>query len=254
MIVLQAPNLVGLEAVRHGFFGRVGGVSEGIYASLNCAGNDTTESIEENRRRVAAVLGEGVQLATLGQVHGARTITVTAAWPLGRGPQADSMVTSTAGIALGILAADCTPVLFADVKAQVVGAAHAGWKGALAGVIENTIGAMEALGAKRNRIAAAAGPCISQASYEVSASFRDQFLRFDRSTESLFAPGLRSDHFQFDLDGFVAGRLREAGLTSVWQARACTYQSESEYFSYRRATHRGENDYGRQVSAILLCK
>lgn len=251
---LEAPNLVGIGAIRHGFFGRTGGVSEGIYASLNCSGSDAKRNIEENRRRVAGALGAGVQLVTLDQVHGAHTITVTAAWPLGRGPEADSMVTATPGIALGILTADCTPVLFADIDAHVVGAAHAGWKGALAGVIESTIKAMEALGAKRSRIAAAAGPCISQASYEVSASFREQFLRVDRSTESLFAPGLRSDHFQFDLDAFVAGRLRKAGLANVWQAGACTYQHESEYFSYRRATHRGENDYGRQVSAILLCK
>ena len=254
MITLKAPNLVVSEAIRHGFFGRTGGVSEGIYASLNCSGGDARENIEENRRRAAEVLGSGAQLVTLGQVHGARTITVTSAWPLGLGPEADSMVTATPGIALGILAADCTPVLFADVEAQVVGAAHAGWKGALAGVIENTIGAMVALGAERSRIAAATGPCISQASYEVSASFRDQFLRFERLTESFFAPGLRPGHFQFDLDGFVAGRLREAGLANVWRAGTCTYQRESDYFSYRRATHRGENDYGRQVSAILLCK
>jgi len=254
MSTLRAPNLVGIEAIQHGFFGRTGGVSKGLYASLNCAGNDARENIEENRRRVAEVLGSGAQLVTLSQVHGSRTITVTATWPLGRGPEADSMVTATPGIALGILAADCTPVLFADVEAHVVGAAHAGWKGALAGVIENTIRAMEALGAKRSRIAAAAGPCISQASYEVSASFRDQFLRADRSTDSFFALGRRPDHFQFDLDGFVAGRLREAGLANVWQARTCTYQRESDYFSYRRATHRGETDYGRQVSAILLCK
>ena len=254
MSTLRAPNLVGIEAIQHGFFGRTGGVSKGLYASLNCAGNDARENIEENRRRVAEVLGSGAQLVTLSQVHGARTIAVTATWPLGRGPEADSMVTATPGIALGILAADCTPVLFADVEAHVVGAAHAGWKGALAGVIENTIRAMEALGAKRSRIAAAAGPCISQASYEVSASFRDQFLRADRSTDSFFALGRRPDHFQFDLDGFVAGRLREAGLANVWQARTCTYQRESDYFSYRRATHRGETDYGRQVSAILLCK
>jgi purine-nucleoside/S-methyl-5'-thioadenosine phosphorylase / adenosine deaminase len=254
MTTLRAPNLVGTEAIQHGFFGRTGGVSKGLYASLNCSGNDASENIEENRRRVAEVLGSGAHLVTLSQVHGARTITVTATWPLGRGPEADSMVTTTPGIALGILAADCTPVLFADVEAHVVGAAHAGWKGALAGVIENTIRAMEALGAKRSRIAAAAGPCISQPSYEVSAAFRDQFLRADRSTDSFFALGRRPDHFQFDLDGFVAGRLREAGLASVWQARTCTYQRESDYFSYRRATHRGETDYGRQVSAILLCK
>jgi len=254
MIALRAPNLVGIEAIQHGFFGRTGGVSKGLYASLNCAGNDARENIEENRTRVTEVLVSGAQLVTLSQVHGARTTAVTATWPLGRGPEADSMVTATPGIALGILAADCTPVLFADVEAHVVGAAHAGWKGALAGVIENTIRAMEELGAKRGSIAAAAGPCISQASYEVSASFRDQFLGVDRSTESLFAAGLRPDHYQFDLDAFVARRLREAGLTNVWQARACTYQRESEYFSYRRATHRGENDYGRQVSAILLCK
>ena len=254
MNIVLAPNLVAPDTVRHGFFGRTGGASTGLYESLNCGGRDSRDHILENRSRAAEALGSGVDLVTLDQLHGTKTVTVTTSWQLGNAPGADSMVTAVPGIALGILAADCVPVLFADRRTRVVGAAHAGWKGALAGVIESTLRAMEVLGARRSSIGAAIGPCISQASYEVSAAFRDEFLRLGGSTGRFFMSGARPDHFQFDLESFVAWRLDEAGIADVWRAGLCTYTRESEYFSYRRATHRNEKDYGRQVSAILLCK
>ena len=258
MIALRAPNLLASGTIAHAFLGRTGGVSKGIYESLNCGGRDgrdEKENITENRQRAAAVLGTETALVTLKQVHGTRTIVVDKPWSYwGAVPEADAMVTAEPGIALGILAADCAPVLLADVESHIIGAAHAGWKGALAGIVESAVQAMESLGAQRSRIAAAIGPCISQASYEVDAAFRERFVASAPFNARFFEPGLRLERFQFDLEDFVFSQLNGAGITSIWRAGACTYQRESEFFSYRRATHRSENDYGRQVSAIRLCK
>ena len=251
MQILRAENFSGLSAISHGFFGRSGGVSRGIYESLNCGlgSTDDTTHVIENRRRVQFALGAGA-LCTLYQVHSAKAVTVDKPWITG--PEADAMATRTKGIALGILSADCAPVLFADSEAGVIGAAHAGWKGALGGVVESAISAMQQLGARRPRIAAAIGPCISQANYEVTDAFRERFVEADPTNERFFGAGSRAGHRQFDLDGFVADRLKRAGVDNVSRLSRCTYAHESEFFSFRRATHRRETDYGREISAIVL--
>jgi len=253
MNILRAANLESPD-IAHGFFGRKGGVSQGIFASLNCGpgSGDARADVIENRRRVADALDADARLLTVYQIHGPNVVTVTAPWNIGEGPQADAVVTSVPGIALGILTADCAPVLFADAEAKIVGAAHAGWKGALGGVTDATVAAMEALGAKRHRIAAGIGPCISQTKYEVGPEFRNRFADADSRNIRFFVPGDRAHHFRFDLEGCVAERLKAAGIASVEQLSTCTYADESDFFSYRRATHRGESDYGRQVSAIAL--
>jgi len=253
MLILTAPSLTS-PAIAHGFFGRSGGVSKGIFASLNCGpgSGDVRADVVENRRRVVEALSPGAALVTLYQVHSPQAVTVSEAWAIGEGPQADAMATNVPGIALGILTADCAPVLFADADARVIGAAHAGWKGALGGVCEAAIAAMEALGANRARIAAAIGPCISQANYEVGPEFRARFVESDASHGRFFVTSERADHFRFDLEGFVFARLREADLASVDRVSACTYARESDFFSFRRATHRRQTDYGRQISAIAL--
>ena len=250
MLMLRAPKLTSPD-ISHGFFGRAGGVSQGIFASLNCGpgSGDTRADVVENRRRVAAALAPGAALLTLYQIHSAEAVAVTAPWNIGEGPQADAMATNLPGLALGILTADCAPVLFADAEAGVIGAAHAGWKGAVGGVTDAAIAAMEALGARRGRIAAAIGPCISQTNYEVGPEFRERFAVADGR---FFAAGDRDGHFHFDLEGYVAMRLAAAEVASVERLSACTYAREDDYFSFRRATHRGEKDYGRQVSAIVL--
>ncbi|HSZ11696.1 MAG TPA: peptidoglycan editing factor PgeF [Rhizomicrobium sp.] len=249
--MLRADNL---SNIAHGFFGRQGGVSTGIFAWLNCGvgSGDAREAVIENRRRAMAELGANAKLVTLHQIHSANAITVTEAWDIGQGPQADAMATNVPGIALGILTADCAPVLFADETARVIGAAHAGWKGALHGVLESALAAMEALGAQRNRIAAAIGPCISQENYEIGAEFREAFLSADSAHARFFVPSNRADHWRFDLEGLVAHRLAAAHVENVALLSACTYAREAEFYSFRRATHRGEKDYGRQLSAILL--
>lgn len=250
MLILRADAL-NVPAIAHGFFGRTGGVSRGIYASLNCGpgSSDDPSNVAENRRRAREALGASA-LNTLYQIHSPNAVTVDAAWSIG--PQADAMVTKTRGIALGILSADCAPVLFADAEAQVIGAAHAGWKGALSGVIEATVAAMEALGARRSRIAAALGPCISQANYEVGEEFHARFVAADATNVRFFAAGARAGHHQFDLEAFVAARLVHAGVANLSRLSTCTYAHEAEFFSFRRATHRGEKDYGRELSAIVL--
>jgi YfiH family protein len=250
MLVLTSPALTS-PSISHGFFGRAGGVSQGIFASLNCGpgSGDARADVVENRGRVAAALAPDAALLTLYQIHSAEAVAVTAPWNVGEGPQADAMVTNLPDLALGILTADCAPVLFADVEARVVGAAHAGWKGALGGVTDAAIAAMEALGARRERIAAAIGPCISQANYEVGPEFRERFAPDDGR---FFVTGDRAGHFRFDLEAYVAMRLAAADIASVERLSACTYAGEDDYFSFRRATHRSERDYGRQVSAIVL--
>jgi polyphenol oxidase len=241
MIVLTAPSLASTN-IAHGFFGRTGGVSQGIFASLNCGpgSGDAREDVVENRNRVAEALAPGAALLTLYQIHSGDAVTVTAPWNIGEGPKADAMATNVPGLALGILTADCAPVLLADPEAGVIGAAHAGWKGALGGVTDSVIAAMENLGARRERIAASIGPCISQANYETGPEFRERF------------PASFFDGRRFDLEGYVAQRLAAAHIQNVARLAACTYAREADFFSYRRATHRGEADYGRQVSAIVL--
>lgn len=251
MLKLSAPSLSQISGIAHGFFGRTGGVSDGIYTSLNCGpgSGDEREHVTENRRRVLKALG-GDNLVTLYQIHSPNAVTVTEAWE--QGPQADAMATNVPGLALGILTADCAPVLFADRQARVIGAAHAGWKGAFSGVIDSVLEKMESLGANRARIAAAIGPCISQANYEVGPEFIARFAEADKASTRFFVPSDKADHWRFDLEGFVADRLQKAGVANVESLGACTYARNEDFFSFRRTTHRGEKDYGRQVSAIVL--
>lgn len=245
---LNAPGLA------HGFFGRQGGVSTGLYESLNCGpgSKDTPEAVAENRRLVSEALGPQTALVSLSQIHSPIVHTLSQA-PAQR-PEGDAMVTATPGLALGILTADCAPVLFADHGAKVIGAAHAGWKGALGGVLESALEAMEKLGASRSRIAAAIGPCISQDNYEVNWEFRDRFLELGLRQRRFFVPSGKEGHYRFDLPGYVAHRLTAAGVTDVENLGICTYPPENGFFSFRRTTHAGESDYGRQVSAMMLIR
>jgi YfiH family protein len=246
---IEAQNLKA-AGIAHGFFGREGGVSEGIYASLNCGpgSRDDPAAVAENRTRVQAALG-AESLLSLSQVHSAVVHTMPM-WEAR--PDGDGMVTATPGLALGILTADCAPVLFADRKARVIGAAHAGWKGAHGGVLEATLDAMEKLGASRAGISAAIGPCISQQNYEVGFDFRDRFLEQGLRMRKFFVPSDKEGHYRFDLEGYVAHRLVAAGTGSVEKLGICTYPPENRFFSFRRTTHAGEPDYGRQISAIVL--
>jgi len=256
MLVLTARNLSDTQAIAHGFFGRKGGVSESLYASLNCGpgSNDDRANVVENRRRVLEKLADGnaARLVTLYQIHSPHAVAVTTPWEIGEQPQADAMATNVPGIALGILTADCAPVLLADHDARVIGAAHAGWKGAAGGVIANVVKAMEKLGASVARIRAAIGPAISQTNYEVGAEFRTRFMEMDSGFAHFFVPGARADHWQFDLEGFVADRLAAAGVRDVERLSVCTYARPDDFFSFRRTTHRREPDYGRDISAIML--
>jgi YfiH family protein len=247
-----APLLSNRPGIRHGFFGRRGGVSTGIYGSLNCGpgSRDAPEAVCENRSRVARSLGAR-HLLSLYQVHGAEVVAVRDAWDTADRPHCDAMVTDRPGLALGILAADCGPILFADAEAGVIGTAHAGWRGALAGVADATVAAMERLGARRERIAAVLGPTIAQPSYEVGAEFPAPFLAQDRANERFFAPGARPGKFQFDLPGYVVSRLERLGLAAASLGRD-TCGAPDTYFSYRRTTLAGGGDYGRNVSAIVL--
>jgi polyphenol oxidase len=252
ILMLKAATL-GSPRVLHGFFGRKGGVSAGLYSSLNCGpgSSDVRKCVQENRRRATEAISPHGTLVTLYQVHSAEAVAVEAPWAIDANPKADAMVTNKNGIALGILTADCAPVLLADAEAHVIAAAHAGWNGALAGVIESAVAAMERLGAVRERICAAVGPCIGRAAYEVGPEFKPRFTTADPVNERFFEPSLRAGHWQFDLSAYVAQRLRQSGI-AVETIPACTYAAEAEFFSYRRATHRNEGDYGRQLSAIML--
>lgn len=239
----------------HGFFTREGGVSTGIYEGLNCGpgSDDDPAHVAENRRRVATFLDvPDTNLLSLWQIHSPDVATVTAPWTRQTAPKADAMVTATPGIALGILTADCTPVLFADREAPVVGAAHAGWKGALGGVLENTAEAMIALGAKRDNLLAAIGPSIRQSSYEVGPEFPAAFIDQDASNNQYFIPSERAGHFLFDLAGYCRDRLAAAGIKTIETVGRDTRMDEKRFFSYRRTTLRKEPDYGRQISAITV--
>ncbi len=252
---LTVPALAGDPRIRHGFFARRGGVSGGIYASLNCGfgSNDYAADVAENRRRVAHALDMAdTSLVTVHQIHSPDVVTVTAPWQPAQAPRADAMVSDRPGIALGVLTADCAPVLFADPAAGVVGAAHAGWRGALDGVIAATVAAMAALGARRHRICAAIGPCIAQPSYEVGGGFPAPFLAADATNDRFFIAAARPDHWQFDLPGFVLSQLAQAGIADPTNLGEDTYPAPELYFSYRRATHNAEPDYGRNLSVIAL--
>lgn len=242
-----------LASVPHGFLGRRGGISQGVCAGLNVGlgTGDERATIHENRRLAIEAAAPGAQLATVHQVHSATAVPVLEPWPDDSRPHADAMVADRPGLALGILTADCTPVLFADPKAGVVGAAHAGWKGALGGVIEATLDAMEMLGAQRGRVAAAVGPTIARRSYEVDDAFLRRFVAADPEHESFFSAG-QPGHHHFDLEGFVVGRIASAGVATIEALGLDTYSDAERFFSYRRATHRGEPDYGRQISLIAL--
>ena len=240
-----------LSAVRHGFLGRRGGVSVGAVAGLNCglgAGDDAA-TVAENRARAVAAVAPGARLVTVYQVHSALCVGA-GDWADDARPHADALVSDRPGVVLGILTADCAPVLLADVAAGVIGAAHAGWKGAFGGVCEATVEAMVALGAERGRIVAAVGPCIAQASYEVDEAFCERFVAEDADYVRFFAEG-RAGHAQFALEGFVASRLRRMGVV-VEELAIDTYADADRFYSFRRATHRGEASYGRQISLIAL--
>jgi len=243
-----------LEGVRHGFLGREGGVSTGLIAGLNVGlgSADDPCSIAENRRLAVNAVAPGSALVTVHQVHSAEAVVVSTTCVDDSRPRADGLVTDRRGLALGILTADCAPVLLADVGAGVIGAAHAGWKGALSGITDATIVAMESLGADRARITAAVGPCIARASYEVDVGFRERFCANDAANERFFADGSRAGHAQFDLEAYVAHRLAAVGIARVDLLGEDTYASPMRFFSFRRATHRGEADYGRQISLIAL--
>jgi hypothetical protein len=250
---IQATELGGMPGIDHGFFTRRGGVSEGVYGSLNCGQGsaDAPERVSENRARVARALNtDPERLLSVCQVHSSDAVAVDAPWA-GVRPKADAIVTATRGLALGVLTADCAPVLFADAEAGVIGAAHAGWRGALAGVMDATVAAMERLGARRERISAAVGPTIGQDSYEVGPEFEREFLTAAPQSHQFFhtCPDQRP---RFDLAGFCRARLEAAGVGIVEVASPNTYAEESRFFSFRRSTHRMEPDYGRQISAIVL--
>lgn len=253
--LFSASTLARCDGVRHGFFSRQGGVSSGIYGSLNCGlgSRDEVESVKQNRARVAESLGvEPHGLLSLYQIHSATAAIAEKPWDSARLPEADAVVTRTPGLAIAVLTADCAPVLFCDANARVIGAAHAGWRGALSGIVEATVAAMEELGAKRERIVAAIGPAISQKAYEVGADYVERFLAEEPASAGFFMTDESSGEPHFDLAGYVAERLARTGVGAIAELGLCTYCDETRFFSYRRSQHHGEDDYGRQISAIVL--
>jgi polyphenol oxidase len=242
-----------LDGVPHGFFGRAGGVSEGACAGLNAGygSGDDRGHIEENRRRALAAAAADARLVTAHQIHSTEAVVVDEPWGEEDRPKADALVTRRPGIALGILTADCAPVLLADVEAGVIGAAHAGWKGALSGVVAATVAAMQRLGARPAEMVAAVGPCIGRRSYEVDQAFFDRFLAAQEDNDLFFTDGAEG-RFQFDLEGYVLARVAAAGVKRIEALGLDTYADPARFFSYRRATHRGEPETGRQLSVIAL--
>ena len=251
---VEATSLA-LTGIRHGFFTRAGGVSSGLYASLNggVGSRDDAGKVLENRVRMAAALGvEPRRLLTAYQTHSPNVVVAEAPWTTENRPQADAIVTRMRALAIGVTTADCGPVLFAEPRAGVIGAAHAGWRGALTGVIEATIAAMERLGAAQRQIRAAIGPMIRQGNYEVGPDLVERFRADDPASSRFFGPARRDGHAMFDLAGYIAARLKRAGITEVEDVGLCTYADPEQFFSYRRSTHRAEADYGRHVNAIAL--
>jgi len=252
--MLTADCLAEMPGIGHGFFMRTGGVSSGIYASLNCGlgSKDDPGLVSQNRGRITAALGvPEAPIITPHQVHSATAVVAASPWSRESMPKADAIVTATRGLVIGVLSADCAPILFADPVARIIGAAHAGWRGALSGILEATVVAMEQAGARRSRINAVVGPCINQSAYEVGPEFVEKFTSASSDYARYFTkpPGAKP---HFDLPGFVASRLSELALDTVELQSACTYRNDDKFFSYRRATHRREDDYGRQISAIVL--
>jgi YfiH family protein len=244
-----------LPGIRHAFFTRQGGVSEGVYASLNggTGSNDDQTKVRENRARMARAVGVTPErYLTCYQIHSPDVVTVETPWPAETRPRADAMVTRVPNIALGISTADCGPVLFADNDAKVIGAAHAGWRGAFTGVVEATLAAMEKLGAKRANIAVALGPMIRQQNYEVGPEFVARFTDADADNVRFFAPSTRAGHAMFDLPGYITKRLRSARIEQIDDLGLCTCADAERFYSYRRMTLRGEPDYGRHINAIVL--
>jgi len=254
-MMLSTSSLASLDGVRHGFFTRQGGVSSGVYASLNCGpgSRDDAANVTENRARVADILGaEPSRLITVFQKHSADAVVTDKPWKEGKIPEADAIVTAKPGLAIGVLTADCAPVLFCDGAAGVIGAAHAGWRGALSGIVEATVEAMRKLGARPEHITAVIGPTISQDAYEVGADFVERFLADEPESAAFFITDEGSGEPHFDLPAYVGERLARAGVGSIADLGFCTYCEETRLFSYRRSQHHGEEDYGRQISAILL--
>jgi YfiH family protein len=253
--VIEAASLSGLPGIRHGFFTRRGGVSQGIYASLNggIGSRDAPANVAENRARMAAALGvRAERLLTVYQTHSADVVTAEAPWSPDARPHADAIVTRTRGLAIGVTTADCGPVLFADPAAGVIGAAHAGWRGAFHGVLEATIDALARCGADRSRVVVGLGPMIRQPNYEVGPEFVARFRAADAANEGFFTASARAGHALFDLAGYIAARLRRCGIDHIGDLARCTYGEPQEFFSYRASTHHGEPDYGRHVNAIAL--
>jgi YfiH family protein len=253
--MIHAPSLSAFNNIRHAFFTREGGVSEGIYESLNggIGSNDAPDKVRENRARMALALGVApTHFVTCYQIHSPDVIVAETPWTRENAPRADAIVTRAPGLAIGASTADCGPILFADGEAGVIGATHAGWKGALTGVLEATISAMEKLGAERSRISAALGPMIRQPNYEVGAEFVQRFKTADEANARFFAPATRPDHAMFDLPGYIRSRLERVDIKSIEDLGLCTYADPARFFSYRRTTHRAEPDYGRHINAIAL--
>lgn len=253
-MMVQAKTLAAVSGIRHAFFTREGGVSKGLYESLNAGvgSGDDPAKVTENRARMAQAVGvTPARLLTAYQIHSPDVVVAETPWTAETRPRADAIVTRVPGLAIGVSTADCGPVLMADPKARIVGAAHAGWRGAVSGVLEATVAAMENLGARRPDIVAAIGPMISQRNYEVGNDLIDQFTRADPDNARFFAPG-RPGHAQFDLPGFIADRLARAGIGQVEDLATCTYADPRLFYSFRRTTHRGEPDYGRHINAIAL--
>ncbi len=253
--MISLGTLNDAPGIRHAFFTREGGTSDGIFASLNCGygSGDAPEKVNENRARAMAQLDLAAdRLVTCHQIHSPEVVVVETPWRREDNPKADALVTKQRGVALGILTADCTPVLFADPGAGVIGAAHAGWRGALGGVLDSTVAAMAKLGADPARIRAGVGPCIAQRSYEVGAEFPAPFLAENPDNADLFAPARREGHYMFDLGSYVERRLRRLGILTIQRAPCDTVAEETRFFSYRRACLKGEKDYGRGLSAIVI--
>jgi polyphenol oxidase len=253
-MMTASPLLSAIPGLRHAFFTREGGVSGGIYAGLNggLGSSDDPASVAENRRRMAQQMGVSPEhFLSVWQVHSPDAVVATGPWEGASRPRADAMVTRTEGLAIGVTAADCGPILFVDPNARVIGAAHAGWKGALTGVLESTVDAMEKLGAERSGIVAAIGPLIRQHSYEVGGEFVERFVEADAENALFFMPSTREGHAMFDLASFIRTRLENAGVLMIDDTGIDTY-SDERFYSYRRSVHRGEPDYGRHVHAIAL--
>lgn len=251
---IEDDNL-SLQGISHGFFTRVGGVSEGIYASLNCGfgSNDEASNVLQNRSIVSERLGvPGARVNTPYQTHSSDAVVTHEGWGPDAAPKADAVVTNTPNIVIGVLTADCAPVLFVDPINKVVAAAHSGWRGAVGGVLENTVETMRSLGAQRRHIVAVVGPCIGQKNYEVGREFYDQFMTVDQGYSSFFSLNEKTNNPHFDLSGFAVSRLEKIGVKKAIATPYCTYEDETQFFSYRRNTHNSMADYGRQVSAIVI--